>query len=344
MPVAYPDALGKLALWMASLAWQRGHIVQAIEGGEYGPEVMTKLRKLKESALGIANTLLDAADSFEHGEPIPDIIARQGPFASVVLEPMPQPDQGTPAQHDARPLPWPRSPSTKAPSASLASKLSLPDTPDSEAAVQMLDFADHKEASFYSTCMAGSLMASHSVVRCVAWLSFVEGEEPHACERDPECLLAAELARRAIGGLVRCIRYYKTALVRPTTAGVPPTPSGDVTDFTLISSVSVLYAPLVSQFRTEPQGRLLRAALESIGDEGGIGQVFALLRVSGVTPRIPGRALADASRSNSLLSPGTTLSAIETASGGRGCRPQAATFRGTSLSSRLLRTRRCRSQ
>ncbi|KLU85803.1 hypothetical protein MAPG_04823 [Magnaporthiopsis poae ATCC 64411] len=289
MPVGYRDMLGKLGLWMASLAWQRGHMVQAMEDGKHSPEVVAKLCKLKKGCQEIAETLLDAADSLEHGESIPNILARQGPFPSVAPESdrvqPPQSDEGATARHNTSPALWPRSPPVKTPSTSPASRQTPPDTPGSEAAVQMLDFADHKEASFYSTCMAGCLLVSHSIVRCVAWLSFVEGGDSSAYESDPEYLWAAELARRAVSGLVRCIRYYKTALVRPTTPSVPPTRSDDVTDFTMISCVSVLYAALVSQFCTEPQRRLLRAALESIGDEGGIGQVCALLRVSRVTPR-----------------------------------------------------------
>lgn len=119
---------------------------------------------------------------------------------------------------------------------------------ESEAAVRMLDFAGHKEASFYSTCLAGCLLVGRSIERCVAWLSFVEGGDSSAYESDQEYLLATELVRWAISGLVRCIRYYKTT-------SVPPTRSGDVTDFTMISCASVLYVALASQFCTEPQRR-----------------------------------------------------------------------------------------
>ncbi|EJT75115.1 hypothetical protein GGTG_08953 [Gaeumannomyces tritici R3-111a-1] len=59
MPVGYHDMLGQLGLLMASLAWQRGRMVQAIESGQYGPGVF-----------------LDAADSFERGDTIPEILTR----------------------------------------------------------------------------------------------------------------------------------------------------------------------------------------------------------------------------------------------------------------------------
>ncbi|KAL8372569.1 hypothetical protein RB595_002078 [Gaeumannomyces hyphopodioides] len=290
VPVGYQDILGQLGLLMASLAWQRGRMVQAIESCQYGPEMVAHVRKLMGLKLDISNVFLDAADSFERGDSMPDILARMrtstsgtAPGPGAPCPPSTQEGVQMAPRHDGSPVLWPRSPSLHTVPASPGSQGrpdagQTPETHDSgEAGVQMLDFADHKEASFYSACMAGSLLVSHTLVRCLAWISLADGNEPHAYESDPEYLLAAEMARRAIDGIVRCIRYYKTTLVRPTACASPSRP-GDVSEFTMIASLSTLYAALVSQFCTEPQRRVLRAALQNIGDEGGIGQVSALLK------------------------------------------------------------------
>ncbi|KAL8286093.1 hypothetical protein RB600_010197 [Gaeumannomyces tritici] len=230
-------------------------MVQAIESGQYGPGVF-----------------LDAADSFERGDTIPEILTRMRTSTSAAPgygAPCTPTQDGVQARHDGSPVLSPRSPPLHTPLASPPSG-GRPDPgqqPDTDEGMQMLGFADHKEASFYSTCMAASLKAT---IRT-----------PY--ESDPEYLLAAEMAKRAIRGIVRCIQYYKTALVRPTACA--PLRPGGTTEFTMIASLGALYAGLVSQFCTEQQRRVLRAALQNICDEGGIGQVSALLKRCTIVPR-----------------------------------------------------------
>ncbi|TLD16839.1 uncharacterized protein PgNI_02319 [Pyricularia grisea] len=293
MSVSYRDSLGRLGVWLASLCWRRDEIVRTIKSGRREPELLARLRHIKNDTIQVGRKFYEAAQDVEQGYRLDQIFAKYGPLLQDLTR-----------RTDPPATPEPSNNNESSPSG-LSSGFNSPDeavsTP-SEAASdgstieveqdfppRHMTFRDHREASFYLSSMVATLVIQNTVIRCIAWLHMVEVEEedegeeqqqqhienPRAYERSPEYIEAAMLASRAVGGIVNCISYYRRSLLQHDTADLG---SGVVAPYAnVISMLSAFYTGLVSQFATQAQRRYLRRELEVMANEGGIAQISAFL-------------------------------------------------------------------
>ncbi|TLS31569.1 hypothetical protein PpBr36_02742 [Pyricularia pennisetigena] len=274
MSVSYRDSLGRLGVWLASLCWRRDEIVNIIKAGRREPEVMTKLRRLRDETIQLGLKFYDAAQDIEDGCTLDQVFAKYGPLLQDLTQQTEAPDktESPPGPGSGFNSPGDDAASTPSEAASDGSTIEV----ERDFPPKHMSFRDHREASFYLSSMVAALVIQNTVIRCTAWLHLDDEEsDPGAHERTPEYVEAALLASRSVRGIVNTVNFYKLSLLKDDMNDLG---RGVVAPYaSVIAMLSTFYSALVSQFATEAQRRYLRQELEVMANEGGIAQISAYL-------------------------------------------------------------------